>query len=209
MTASGFRPGGDSVHPISPVENENDHKFKPLTPDSEQLAWLAARATGAAPTYFRPCGRFLDGGLISNNPTLDLLTELQEMNMAQRLQNKRVTPLSVVVSLGTGRMPVEPIETVDVFRPQSLMETFRSAMGFSSLGRIVVEVATMSEGPVVDRASAWCASLGVPFFRFSPCLSLHVTLDTTDTKELLQMVWETEAYLYRARCRLNQLASML
>ncbi|KAF6780111.1 hypothetical protein AHF37_00481 [Paragonimus kellicotti] len=209
MTASGFRPGGDSVHPIPSVENENDHKFKPLTPDSEQLAWLAARATGAAPTYFRPCGRFLDGGLISNNPTLDLLTELQEMNMAQRLQNKRVTPLSVVVSLGTGRMPVEPIETVDVFRPQSLMETFRSAMGFSSLGRIVVEVATMSEGPVVDRASAWCASLGVPFFRFSPCLSLHVTLDTTDTKELLQMVWETEAYLYRARCRLNQLASML
>ncbi|KAA3678674.1 calcium-independent phospholipase A2 [Paragonimus westermani] len=251
MTASGFRPGGDSTHPIPPVENENDHKFKPLTPDSEQffalsvppgdncflkprqpvnidafsvnkprqisrlavvastlssleltickssivihfsssldkyrcrrfsfkvsvdaeaesggqggmgitlssraeqclldwipLAWLAARATGAAPTYFRPCGRFLDGGLISNNPTLDLLTELQEMNMAQRLQNKRVTPLSVVVSLGTGRMPVEPIETVDVFRPQSLMETFRSAMGFSSLGRIVVEVATMSE----------------------------------------------------------------
>ncbi|KAF8566671.1 hypothetical protein P879_01511 [Paragonimus westermani] len=209
MTASGFRPGGDSTHPIPPVENENDHKFKPLTPDSEQLAWLAARATGAAPTYFRPCGRFLDGGLISNNPTLDLLTELQEMNMAQRLQNKRVTPLSVVVSLGTGRMPVEPIETVDVFRPQSLMETFRSAMGFSSLGRIVVEVATMSEGPVVDRASAWCASLGVPFFRFSPCLSLHVTLDTTDTKALLQMVWETEAYLYRARCRLNQLASML
>lgn len=62
------------------------------------------------------------------------------------MQRKPPVPLAVVVSLGTGRMPVEPIETVDVFRPQSLMETFRSAMGVSSLGRIVVEVATMSEG---------------------------------------------------------------
>uniref|UniRef100_A0A183AIJ2 Aminotran_1_2 domain-containing protein n=1 Tax=Echinostoma caproni TaxID=27848 RepID=A0A183AIJ2_9TREM len=116
--------------------------------------------------------------------------------------------LAIMVSLGTGRMPVEPIETVDVFRPQSLMETFRSAMGFSSLGRILVQVATMSEGPVVDRASAWCASLGVPFFRFSPRLSLHIALDTVDTKELLQMVWETEAYIYSARDRIEQLASM-
>ncbi|CAH8669708.1 unnamed protein product [Dicrocoelium dendriticum] len=209
MSASGFLIGGDSSNPVAPVENEGGYKFDPLIPDSEQLVWMAARATGAAPTYFRPCGRFLDGGLISNNPTLDLLTELQEMHMAQQLQNKPVTPLAVVVSLGTGRMPVEPIETVDVFRPQSLMDTFRSAMGFSSLGRIIVEVATMSEGPVVDRASAWCSSLGVPFFRFSPRLSLHVTLDTIDTKMLLQMVWETEAYLYKTRERIKELASIL
>ncbi|KAG5443311.1 85/88 kDa calcium-independent phospholipase A2 [Clonorchis sinensis] len=209
LSASGFLNAGESAPPEPPVESECGHKFDPIITDAEQLVWRAARATGAAPTYFRPCGRFLDGGLISNNPTLDLLTEIQEMQMVQQLQDKPPTPLAVVVSLGTGRMPVEPIETVDVFRPQSLMETFRSAMGFSSLGRIIVEVATMTEGPVVDRASAWCASLGVPFFRFSPRISLHITLDTTDTKELLQMVWETEAYLYRARDRLERLASML
>ncbi|VDQ06345.1 unnamed protein product [Trichobilharzia regenti] len=47
---------------------------------------MAARASGAAPTYFRPCGRFLDGGLISNNPTLDILTEIQELHLLQRLE---------------------------------------------------------------------------------------------------------------------------
>lgn len=43
---------------------------------SEQLVWRAARSSGAAPTYFRPMGRFLDGGLLANNPTLDAITEI-------------------------------------------------------------------------------------------------------------------------------------
>ena len=47
----------------------------------EQLVWKAARSSGAAPTYFRAMGAFLDGGLISNNPTLDVLTEVHEYNM--------------------------------------------------------------------------------------------------------------------------------
>lgn len=48
----------------------------------DQLIWLAARATGAAPTYFRPTGPFIDGGLISNNPTLDAITEIHQCNQA-------------------------------------------------------------------------------------------------------------------------------
>ncbi len=47
----------------------------------EQFVWRAARASGAAPTYFRSMGRFLDGGLMANNPTLDTLTEIHEYNM--------------------------------------------------------------------------------------------------------------------------------
>lgn len=46
----------------------------------EQLVWRAARSSGAAPTYFRPNGRFLDGGLLANNPTLDAMTEIHEYN---------------------------------------------------------------------------------------------------------------------------------
>ncbi|KAH9635370.1 hypothetical protein HF086_017619 [Spodoptera exigua] len=68
-------------------------------PPSEQLVWQAARATGAAPSY-------LDGGLMGNNPTLDVLTELTELNLALRAtgqhEEAKKTNLKVVVSCGTG-----------------------------------------------------------------------------------------------------------
>lgn len=51
-----------------------------LLSPSDQLVWRAARSSGAAPTYFRPIGRFLDGGLLANNPTLDAMTEIHEYN---------------------------------------------------------------------------------------------------------------------------------
>lgn len=41
---------------------------KPTSPGSttsrpeEQLVWKAARASGAAPSFFRPDGRYVDGG---------------------------------------------------------------------------------------------------------------------------------------------------
>lgn len=51
-----------------------------LSLPADQLVWRAARCSGAAPTYFRPIGRFLDGGLLANNPTLDAMTEIHEYN---------------------------------------------------------------------------------------------------------------------------------
>lgn len=49
---------------------------------ADQLVWQAARASGAAPTFFKPMGMMLDGGIIANNPTLDMLTEIQQFNTA-------------------------------------------------------------------------------------------------------------------------------
>jgi len=51
---------------------------------TEQYVWQAARSSGSAPTYFQAFGRFLDGGLMSNNPTLDVLTEIHQYNLALR-----------------------------------------------------------------------------------------------------------------------------
>lgn len=51
-----------------------------LSVPADQLVWRAARCSGAAPTYFRPIGRFLDGGLLANNPTLDAMAEIHEYN---------------------------------------------------------------------------------------------------------------------------------
>lgn len=51
---------------------------------SEQKVWEAARATGAAPTYFKSSGVYIDGGLSANNPTLDLMTEFHKQNLQLR-----------------------------------------------------------------------------------------------------------------------------
>lgn len=49
--------------------------------------------------------RYLDGGLIANNPTLDAMTEIHEHSLALKAVGREdeASPLSVVVSLGTGR----------------------------------------------------------------------------------------------------------
>ncbi|VDM30723.1 unnamed protein product [Hydatigera taeniaeformis] len=178
-------------------------------PISEQPIWRAARASGAAPSYFRACGPFLDGGLIANNPTLDLLTEAQELNIVRRLRRETTIPIASVTSLGTGRVPLREVQQLDVFRPQNMSEAYRVALGVTELSRMLVEMATMSEGRIVERSRAWCSSLGVPFFRFSPLLSENVALDTKDTRAILQMLWETEAYLCNCRDRILRLADSL
>lgn len=63
----------------------------PLFPPLDQLVWRAARSSGAAPTYFRPNGRFLDGGLLANNPTLDAMTEIHEYNQ-DMIRKVRASP---------------------------------------------------------------------------------------------------------------------
>jgi patatin-like phospholipase/acyl hydrolase len=52
----------------------------------EQLIWLAARSSGAAPTYFNQAKAFVDGGMIANNPTLDTLTEIHQYNCGLKLR---------------------------------------------------------------------------------------------------------------------------
>lgn len=109
----------------------------PPHPPEEQLLWRAARATGAAPSYFRAFGRFLDGGLIANNPTLDALTEIHEYNMALTHvgREKEAIPVSCVLSLGTGLIPVTELKEIDVFRPDSIWDTARLAYGISAIGK--------------------------------------------------------------------------
>ena len=44
------------------------------------LVWEGARASSAAPGYFKPKGKFVDGGVLANNPSLALLNEVVEYN---------------------------------------------------------------------------------------------------------------------------------
>ncbi|CAG5128672.1 unnamed protein product, partial [Candidula unifasciata] len=178
---------------------------------AEQKIWEAARSSGAAPTYFRAYGPFLDGGLIANNPTLDVLTEIYEYNLGLKLLNRadEARPIGCVISIGCGRIPTKTVENMDVFLPQGLFDFYKAVSGATALGRLVIDEATKSEGRPVDRARAWCSMINVPYYRFSPLLSEDVSLDCHDIKILINMMWETHCYMVANRHRLTELASLL
>ncbi|XP_066866299.1 85/88 kDa calcium-independent phospholipase A2 isoform X3 [Kogia breviceps] len=185
--------------------------LKPPTQPSEQLVWRAARSSGAAPTYFRPSGRFLDGGLLANNPTLDAMTEIHEYNqdLIRKGQGSKVKKLSVVVSLGTGRSPQVPVTCVDVFRPSNPWELAKTVLGAKELGKMVVDCCTDPDGRAVDRARAWCEMAGIQYFRLNPQLGTDIMLDEVDDTVLVNALWETEVYIYEHREQLQELIQLL
>lgn len=186
-------------------------KFKETLPPEEQLLWKAARATGAAPSYFRAFGRFLDGGLIANNPTLDAMTEIFEYNLALKAmgRSEEVVPLSVVVSIGTGLIPVTSLTEIDVFKPEGLWDAAKLAMGVSTLGHLLVDQATMSDGRVVDRARTWCSMIGVPYYRFNPQLTKEIAMDEKSDVQLAEMIWTAKAFMHANRDQIKELAAVM
>ncbi|XP_074182493.1 85/88 kDa calcium-independent phospholipase A2 isoform X2 [Rhinolophus sinicus] len=185
--------------------------LKPLTQPSEQLVWRAARSSGAAPTYFRPNGRFLDGGLLANNPTLDAMTEIHEYNqdMIRKGQGNKVKKLSIVVSLGTGKSPQVPVTCVDVFRPSNPWELAKTVFGAKELGKMVVDCCTDADGRAVDRARAWCEMVGIQYFRLNPQLGTDIMLDEVSDMVLVNALWETEVYIYEHREQFHKLIQLL
>uniref|UniRef100_A0A673GIC2 phospholipase A2 n=1 Tax=Sinocyclocheilus rhinocerous TaxID=307959 RepID=A0A673GIC2_9TELE len=185
--------------------------FQPLTVPKEQLVWRAARSSGAAPTYFRPMGRFLDGGLLANNPTLDAMTEIHQYNKALKAQGREseVCRLGAVVSLGTGKPPQVAVNSVDVFRPSNPLELAKTFVGVKELGKMLVDCCTDSDGCAVDRARAWCEMADINYHRMSPQLSQEVMLDEVSDAVLVDMLWETQMYLYEHRDVMQTLCQQL
>ncbi|XP_072128110.1 85/88 kDa calcium-independent phospholipase A2 isoform X2 [Mobula birostris] len=186
-------------------------EFQALTQPKDQLVWRAARSSGAAPTYFRPMGRFLDGGLLSNNPTLDALTEIHEynQNLKRKGRENQVKRLGIVVSLGTGKPPQVPVSSVDVFRPSNPWELAKTVFGARELGKMVVDCCTDSDGRAVDRAKAWCEMVDIPYFRLNSQLKTDVMLDEIDNTILVNMLWDTQIYIHQERDRIQELAHLL
>ncbi|KAI5765123.1 PLA2G6 [Gulo gulo luscus] len=185
--------------------------LKPPTQPSEQLVWRAARSSGAAPTYFRPNGRFLDGGLLANNPTLDAMTEIHEYNqdMIRKGQHNKVKKLSIVVSLGTGKSPQVPVTCVDVFRPSNPWELAKTVFGAKELGKMVVDCCTDPDGRAVDRARAWCEMVDIQYFRLNPQLGTDIMLDEVSDAVLVNALWETEVYIHEHREQFQKLIQLL
>lgn len=65
------------------------------------------------------------------------MTEIHEYNMALHSVNRKneIVPVSVVVSLGTGMIPVTELQNIDVFRPESFIDMYKLTQGASTIGK--------------------------------------------------------------------------
>ncbi|XP_022668967.1 85/88 kDa calcium-independent phospholipase A2-like isoform X2 [Varroa jacobsoni] len=181
----------------------------PEPPDNEWL-WSAARATGAAPTFFRPYKKYLDGAVMSNNPTLDLLTEITEYNASMENQPSEQFDIDIIVSVGGGMRPTAPVSTIDALQlDPGLFGAARVAYSVGHLLKFCVEQIAEPDGRHVDRARAWCYGLGVPYARLQPALSQYVAVNESDNKVIAKMLWETMAYFRQHSDELALIADLL
>ena len=171
--------------------------------------WFACRASAAAPTYFAPIGPFIDGGVISANPTLDTISEFikhQSKKSAEMRQS-----LGVVVSLGTGKWPIveHPLANVGRLNWSNPLDVSRQLQQVLALATMVGGAATNTDSWVVDRGQTTCFMGKVPFFRISPPLSFQLELNVTADVDLVNAMYETKAYFYALANELPVLVRLL
>lgn len=180
------------------------------TEPSEQVLWRAMRASSAAPTYFTSAeGKYLDGGLIANNPTLDLLAEVDNWNTALELEEKpsaEKLKVGCVLSVGTGKIPRIPMECIDLGVGTN---PYQSAMAMKSLAIMFVDQVTATEGAPVQRARAWCNAIGTPYFRFSTPMSKDLMMDCTDDTDLVTLMWEATEYVHHCQDQIQEIVDLI
>lgn len=90
----------DNLHRNEEGLNNRMLHRNPGVADKNEI-WKVARATSAAPTYFKPMkiddDEYLDGGFGANNPCAEIYDEVQRMN------NSAENCVGLIVSVGTGK----------------------------------------------------------------------------------------------------------
>ncbi|KFD49694.1 hypothetical protein M514_09391 [Trichuris suis] len=118
---------------------------------SEHFLWKVARCSCAAPTYFNPVDHeYIDGGLISNNPTMDLMAEVMRFNAATIFADKvlsdtvqgDVAELGCVVSIGAGIPPPFKSDAIDFFLPKTLFHAALYINVIKDFGRLLISQVT-------------------------------------------------------------------
>ena len=174
-------------------------------PPSETQVWKAARASSAAPTYFPAFEKkFLDGGVIANNPTLDAMAEV----LLSEAKEGRNVKIGCVVSLGTGVVPVVPAKEISIVTPHDPSDVLHDIEAAKNLLELFIDQTTLHGGPDITRAQAWCDSMGTPYFRFSPPVD-NIELNETDDAKLIKMLFDTMIYTFKKRDEIDKLARIL
>ncbi|CAD5229496.1 unnamed protein product [Bursaphelenchus okinawaensis] len=208
------------VHPPELILIKNyelpETQTKTLKPRDIQI-WKAARCSSAAPTYFASFdNKYIDGGLMANNPSLDLLNEVHIHNINKQINEEQPDSIAAFISLGTGRCKTKPMTAIDLEMPKSYSWTsvintaFSSVNTLKNLKNIFVEQIAASDGQVVERTRGWCHSLRTPYFRYTPMLNNEVPLNTYENSEVIELMWQTKLYcISRSDQELDEIVKLL
>ena len=142
-------------------------------------AWEAAHASLAAPAYFHPFKeKYVDGGVMVNNPTLDAMSEIFQ----QGKREGKDARLGLVFSIGTGEPPSKELGTVGVAVPRlktilrDIANIGHTISGLMNLINQFIAQSIQSSGQEVVRAESWCTSMKTPYVRLSPPMTRNYDL---------------------------------
>ncbi len=128
--------------------------------------WECARASSAAPVYFTPFEeKYIDGGVMANNPTLDAMVEI----FTQGEREKEEVKIGLVLSIGTGVPPADETGSTEIYMPKisnilsSLLSLPSTIANLSNLIQVFIAQATQSDGQETRRARTWCSSIGASY----------------------------------------------
>lgn len=181
-------------------------------PPHEWKVWEVGRATSAAPFYFpQYSDKFIDGGVMANNPTRDTMVEI----FKQGEREGRVARIGLVVSIGTGVVPTSKVDNVGILVPnlhnmrERIPELLKTFSGLSHILQLFIGQCTRSDGEEVERARVWCRTLGASYVRFSCPLKEVVDLAESDKGVLTDLMYQGTLYNLRRARDVDTIARLL
>ncbi|KIW04623.1 uncharacterized protein PV09_04370 [Verruconis gallopava] len=156
--------------------------------------WQAARATSAAPTYFKPIDiggdpptRCVDGGMKFNNPSIHALNEARDYWGKRRRLDPAVCGVGLFLSIGTGMAKVNRLEA------ETFVQRMSSKMGLPPK-TIEAMVGIGSDTESTHASMLREDSLDGSYFRFNVEQGLQ-DVELFEYKKLENIVVDTKNYL--------------
>lgn len=197
--------------PKARLDNK-DKTYKEIPNFKEQVLWKALRASSSAPIYFNSFGSFCDGGLISNSPVIDLLTEhflynelYDEIGEANKKQE-----LDFILSIGCGQNNITLNEYIYDFSSYSRVDRFlKYVINAKPLSTLFISELNNTEHHKQLRTMAWCKSMNIPYVRISPFLDGKVKLDERKDEIIVDGLWKCKAHFYQKKELIDNLVNLL
>ena len=176
----------------------------------ERKVWEAALMTTAAPVYLKPFeGKFIDGGVMVNNPTMDAIVEI----LRESDKEGKPAKLGCVLSLGTGKAPVQYVDNVAITMPTFSLSALRdipsNISAVKNMAGIVMEELTKSDGEEIIRAETICKAFGSSYYRMTPQLKSNINLAEGNMNKIIDIMYDCLLYLQSEREKIDQIARQL